>query len=306
MKRIVICLFLALGVWALPPAAVAAVYVSINIAPPPLPYYIQPAPPAADLLWIPGYWAYDDDGYYWVPGTWVLAPQRGFLWTPGYWAWGGGLYYWHGGYWGPTVGYYGGVYYGYGYYGSGYYGGRWEGDHFYYNRNANNVNVTHIHNTYNETINNNVTVNRVSYNGGQGGTAARPSERERNAERERIEATPEQVRHEQGARGNRELRMSANKGRPPIAATPRPGAFNDGNAQPAHDDAQERPGRRQGKSAPDKPAREARKPAGQEKNSGPTSKSPDPPPGESGKNEKRRKGNDKDQDKREASPDEKR
>ena len=22
------------------------------------------------LIWTPGYWAYGDDGYYWVPGAW--------------------------------------------------------------------------------------------------------------------------------------------------------------------------------------------------------------------------------------------
>ena len=37
---------------------------------------------------------YDDggDGYYWVPGTWVLAPEPGYLWTPGYWGWGGNAF----------------------------------------------------------------------------------------------------------------------------------------------------------------------------------------------------------------------
>lgn len=49
MKKFLGCLFLTLGAWALTPAASAAAYVSINIAPPP--FYVQPAPPAADLLW---------------------------------------------------------------------------------------------------------------------------------------------------------------------------------------------------------------------------------------------------------------
>ena len=48
-------------------------------------------------------------------------------------------------------------------------GGRWENGHFFYNRSVNNVNVTDIHNVYNTTVINSTTVNRVSYNGGNGG-----------------------------------------------------------------------------------------------------------------------------------------
>lgn len=246
MTNFLTLLVLSLGAWAMPPTAVAAVSVSISvrIAPPLLPVYIQPAPPAPDFLWMPGYWAWDDAGYYWVPGTWVMAPRHGYLWTPGYWAWGSGLYYWHQGYWGPTVGYYGGVAYGYGYYGSGYDGGRWEGDHFYYNRAVNNVNVTYVKNTYHETVvHNTTTINRVSYNGGEGGVTAQPRERDRRTEREpRLAFTDEQAQHEKDARGNRALRAAENQGAPPIAATPRPGAFTHRDARPATKAADPRQG----------------------------------------------------------------
>src|SRR5262250_2911266 len=97
----------------------AAQFVSITIAPPVLPVYVQPPIPGDGYIWTPGYWAYGDEGYFWVPGTWVLAPQPGLLWTPGYWGWGGSAFLWHAGYWGPTVGFYGGVSYGYGYFGNG-------------------------------------------------------------------------------------------------------------------------------------------------------------------------------------------
>src|SRR5271165_2994273 len=45
------------------------------------------AMPGEGYIWTPGYWAYDYDynDNYWVPGTWVLAPQVGYLWTPPYW-----------------------------------------------------------------------------------------------------------------------------------------------------------------------------------------------------------------------------
>ena len=81
------------------------------------------------MMWMPGYWAYDQDqgDYYWVPGSWVEAPRRGLLWTPPYWGWYGGHYRFHRGYWGRHVGYYGGVNYGYGYGGIGFAGGEWRG-----------------------------------------------------------------------------------------------------------------------------------------------------------------------------------
>jgi hypothetical protein len=229
---------LTLVVLTMPTASVAQIGIAISIGPPALPVYEQPPCPAEGYLWTPGYWAYDYDisDYYWVPGTWVLAPQVGFLWTPGWWGWGGGAFLFHEGYWGPHVGFYGGISYGFGYFGNGYEGGRWDHDHFYYNRTVNNVNVTNIHNTYNTTVINNTTVNRVSYNGGNGGISARPtSEEERFANDRHIAPIAAQTEHAQAARSNPQMRASVNQGRPSIAATPRPGAFNDRAAVPARE-----------------------------------------------------------------------
>ena len=116
-----------------------SVFVSVSFGPPVLPVYVQPLCPGPGYIWTPGYWAWspDWDQYYWVPGTWVIAPQPGFLWTPGYWGFSSGLYYWHPGYWGLTVGFYGGINYGWGYPGNGYYGGYWRGGNFYYNQTVN-------------------------------------------------------------------------------------------------------------------------------------------------------------------------
>jgi len=90
------------------------------------------------------------------------------------------------------------------------------------------VNVTVVHNTYNQTVvNNNVTVNRVSYNGGTGGIAARPSPAEEAAAREEhIAPTTEQAQHEHASGSNRALFASANHGQPPVAATAKPGVFS--------------------------------------------------------------------------------
>ena len=229
-------LLLALLMLAIPAASFAGIFVSITVAPPPLPVYVQPVCPQAGYLWTPGYWAWEDEGYYWVPGTWVPAPSVGVLWTPGYWGWDDGYYRWNGGYWGPHVGFYGGVNYGYGYGGEGFFGGEWRGNGFYYNRAVMNVDNTRISNVYvNKTvIVNNTIVNNVSYNGGTGGTRRAPTATEQQVARERhIQPTREQAQHETAASHNRQLLAKYNGGKPAIAATARPADFSRRSAVPA-------------------------------------------------------------------------
>ena len=162
----------ALVVLTMSAASLAQIGVAIRIGPPALPVYEQPLCPGDGYLWTPGYWAYDYDAsdYYWVPGTWVMAPETGFLWTPAYWA-------------GvpaivsmtvivaPHIGFYGGINYGFGYFGVGFEGGRWDNGHFFYNRSVNNVNMNEIHNVYNSSVTNH-NESHVSYNGGNGGISA--------------------------------------------------------------------------------------------------------------------------------------
>src|SRR5271166_1764503 len=228
--------WIAVVMLAITAASSAQIRVTVSFGPPALPIYEQPLCPGEGYIWTPGFWAWDNDfeDYYWVPGTWVLAPQIGFLWTPGWWGWGGEGFIYHEGYWGPRVGFYGGINYGFGYFGHGYEGGRWENDHFYYNRAVNNVNATNVHNVYNTTVINNTTVNRVSYNGGNGGTTARPSPQEQAAAR--ANHTPPvaaQTQHVQIARANPQLRASVNQGKPAIAATPKPAIFQGSGVVPA-------------------------------------------------------------------------
>jgi WXXGXW repeat (2 copies) len=229
-------LWVAVVMLALTAASVGQIGIVVSFGPPPLPVYVQPPCPAEGFIWTPGYWAYDPDfgDYYWVPGTWVLAPAVGLFWTPGWWGWEGGGFIFHAGYWGPQVGFYGGINYGYGYFGEGYQGGRWDHGHFYYNRAVNNVNVTSIHNVYNTTVVNNTRVTRVSYNGGNGGIDARPTTTQEAAAREKhIPPVSAQTQQIQMARANPQLRASVNQGKPPIAATPKPGAFHDHEVVPA-------------------------------------------------------------------------
>jgi len=211
--------------------------ISVNVPPPELPVYDQPPVPGDGYLWTPGYWAWGDDiqDYYWVPGTWVAAPQPGYLWTPGYWGSDGGAFLWHIGYWGPHVGFYGGVSYGYGYGGEGFEGGYWQGGHLYYNRSVTNITNTNITNVYNKTVINNVTVNRVSYNGGSGGVRAQPTAADQVAAHEKhIAVTEAQRQQEQTARSTPSLRAKANGGHPAIAATAKPGAFSGSGVVAAH------------------------------------------------------------------------
>jgi len=219
-------------------ASFGQVRISVSFGPPALPVYEQPLCPGDGYIWTPGYWAWsDDDGdYYWVPGTWVLAPEVGFLWTPPYWAWADGAFVFYDGYWGPHVGFYGGISYGFGYFGEGFEGGRWDNGRFFYNRAVMNVNETVVHNVYNTTVVNETrNVTRVSYNGGEGGINRRPTRQEETAMHERhIPPAAPQIQHMQAARGNSELRASANHGKPPVAATARPGEFR-GGAVPARE-----------------------------------------------------------------------
>ncbi|WP_263354631.1 YXWGXW repeat-containing protein [Acidicapsa acidisoli] len=218
--------FLAALLCLVPASSFAGVFISIGIAPPVLPVYVQPPCPYDGYMWTPGYWAYGDDGYYWVPGAWVPVPTPGYLWTPPYWGFEGGHYLFHEGYWGPHIGYYGGVNYGFGYMGVGFAGGEWRGGHFFYN-----TAIVHVgggfHNTYvNETIVHNTTVinnNHVAYSGGPGGIQHQPTAEERTAMSERhVAPTAAQQQHIAAAAHDPQQHFNANHGHPATVAAARP------------------------------------------------------------------------------------
>ncbi|HUB67660.1 MAG TPA: YXWGXW repeat-containing protein [Candidatus Methylacidiphilales bacterium] len=213
------------SLFSTPAPAQLSLSISIGTPPPPLPFYVQPPLPAPGYIWTPGYWAWDPDygDYYWVPGTWVLAPQVGYLWTPPWWGWSNGLYVFHRGYWGPHVGFYGGIAYGYGYTGTGYQGGYWNHGQFFYNRSVSNVTNVRV-NVYTKPVT--VIRNNVSYNGGKGGISARPTAAQLQAGREsHLTATSAQLQHVRAASANTSFRYSSNQGRPAVGATTKPGVF---------------------------------------------------------------------------------
>ena len=212
-------------------AADVAVYA--DEAPPPLPDYDQPPIPADGDMWTPGYWSWNGYEYFWVPGTWVEPPQPGFLWTPGYWAFVGNVYAFHRGYWGEHVGFYGGVYYGFGYGGAGYEGGHWDNGRFFYNRSVTNIGQINVVNVYNQPVTI-VERNRASFNGGPNGVDAKPTAAEIEASKEQhVAPTSDQLHNARVAGRTESAFVSANKGKPRIAATAKPGEFKGEAVVPA-------------------------------------------------------------------------
>jgi hypothetical protein len=161
-----------------------------------------------------------------VPGTWILPPQDGLYWTPGYWAYEDGNYVYYDGYWGDEVGFYGGVDYGYGYEGDGYDGGYWQNGGFFYNDTVNNIAGVGIAHAYSKQVAAHENAKRVSYNGGEGGLRAKPTEQQQAfAHEKHVGPTTLQTAHVKMASQDPSLRESNNKGLPPIAATSRPDNF---------------------------------------------------------------------------------
>jgi WXXGXW repeat (2 copies) len=225
--------FLPNGYRPLPPhfqprRVIAADLEKVEVAPPPLPIYQQPAIPTEGYLWVPGYWAWRKSvpDYFWVPGTWVRPPQSGLLWTPPYWSRVDGGYAFHAGYWAIEVGFYGGIDYGFGYTGRGYQGGRWEHGTFTYNRATNNLGSIKISGVYDQAVDADSAASRLSFNGSRLGTTTQPSRHHETLAGERhVEATSEQQKHLELAGMDRSLYSKLNNDKPGVAATPHAGIF---------------------------------------------------------------------------------
>lgn len=224
MKRIMKMFLMVAVIAVITPKTYAQISIDVsiraNVAPPALPVYVQPACPTDGFMWVPGYWAYDNDSedYYWVPGVWVAPPSPGLLWTPAYWGYEGGVYGFHAGYWGPHVGFYGGINYGYGYGGVGFGGGVWAGNSFRYNTAVVNVDRTIVHNTY---VDRTVIVNVNNHNSfnGPGGVEAKPRPEELAAMHEQhVQPTSQQLSHEHSASQDKSQFAKVNNGKPAAAA----------------------------------------------------------------------------------------
>jgi hypothetical protein len=248
--------------------------VEASEAPPPLPEYSQPPCPGDNYVWTPGYWAWSS-GYYWVPGTWVMAPWVGALWTPPWWGYQNSVYIWHAGYWAPHIGFYGGIDYGFGYPGRGYYGAYWNHGRVFYNRTATNVNITVIHNFYEAPVPR-VQVTRTSYNGGHGGIDARPTPQEQAVSRDpRLASVPAQVQHARQAVANRAQFVGVGNQRPAVLVATRPLPTSSSAPEARPPEAAVRVAARP-TSEPSRPAPETARPT-------PAAARPELPPGQPGR-----------------------
>jgi hypothetical protein len=62
--------------------------------------------PAANAVWIPGYWDLRADrntapqaGWAWVPGRWATPPAKAARWDPAHWGWANEWWSWIPGHW---------------------------------------------------------------------------------------------------------------------------------------------------------------------------------------------------------------
>ncbi len=102
----------------------------------------------------------------------------------------------------------------------GYQGGRWQGNNFYYNSSVNNIRAANRYRYADATAARQA--GNVSYNGGDGGVQAQPSEQQRQfASARHMQPTSVQAAHVRAASTDRDQLASVNGGRPvtPAVAT---------------------------------------------------------------------------------------
>ena len=90
--------FLLAASLALAGCAVVPVGAAYNPYPQPPPVRAEtiPLPPVSEqpLIWQPGHWDYDGQGYTWREGRWVERAGHGTQWQDGYWSNATGSWAW--------------------------------------------------------------------------------------------------------------------------------------------------------------------------------------------------------------------
>jgi len=79
------------------PAAAAHVNLFVDVAPPPAPVEVVPAP-RLGFVWVPGAYEWRHHHHVWVGGHWVHA-RAGYVYQPGAWVQANGRWAWHEGAW---------------------------------------------------------------------------------------------------------------------------------------------------------------------------------------------------------------
>ena len=67
--------------------------------PPPQATEVVMVAPASNAVWVPGYWAYSQGGYYWIAGHWEIPPPGGQAYVSAHWERRHGRHMWVRGYW---------------------------------------------------------------------------------------------------------------------------------------------------------------------------------------------------------------
>src|SRR5438876_12419861 len=93
MRMLILGFFVAavFGSDSIPAAAHARVDFYVNVAPPPVPVEVVPAPRYGHV-WVPGYWDWRYARHYWVPGHWRHA-RHGYYYAPARWVERDGRWY---------------------------------------------------------------------------------------------------------------------------------------------------------------------------------------------------------------------
>ncbi len=67
--------------------------------PPPAPNEVVTASPAANAVWIPGYWSFDGNSYAWASGHWEIPPANTHTYVAAHWENQGAGYFFVPSYW---------------------------------------------------------------------------------------------------------------------------------------------------------------------------------------------------------------
>lgn len=67
--------------------------------PPPAPTELVTPSPAANAVWIPGYWSFNGSSYHWVAGHWEIPPANTNTYVAAHWENQGSGYYFVPAYW---------------------------------------------------------------------------------------------------------------------------------------------------------------------------------------------------------------
>jgi hypothetical protein len=71
----------------------------VQTQPPALQAESPPPRPSSDYVWVPGYWAWQNNRYVWVAGRWTIPPRVGATWVPPRWEPEGRGFRYYDGYW---------------------------------------------------------------------------------------------------------------------------------------------------------------------------------------------------------------